>query len=441
MGGGEQSADIADAVPKSPKGSSARKGLKGAKAAGGDDGDDCPPGDSEVSDAGPGEGDDGEGDCGGDDTGPDADDDVEWEELYACPLTVRFTQEKIHPFFYRRGPIVNVVPKIRPVLHADSEDVELVPPFSPIHCLRKGDEMWALDNRRLYALQLAAMDQWPRRCRVRLLCCERLERRKLKTQWRKFQTTSEGRSVSVCARYQNFDAWSWFDRAVELEWYTLSQRFGALFSVFEVVPVLGALLFRTGLTGFESRAPLIIGFVMTFALDFLRQKVSVIEQRICELHIKAVMDGDVKQLSPCWRRLRQLVPGSGGEDDDLTMSAPQLAAMMALVLVLMLPYLLSVSREKLRSSLLSCWMGVACVLCVQLGFALRTNRSISSEFTGSGKRLSPKKVASRDREGHGQAAREPGAPRESRERTSSQGQGAPAETETRERAPSANEES
>ena len=44
--------------------------------------------------------------------------------------------------------------------------------------------MWSLDNRRLYALQLAAMDIWPRLCRVRCLSRERLPRHKFKTQYR-----------------------------------------------------------------------------------------------------------------------------------------------------------------------------------------------------------------------------------------------------------------
>ena len=44
-------------------------------------------------------------------------------------------QDKIHPFFYRRGPIVNVLPKIRAVGNEDGS-CDLVPPFAPIHCLR-----------------------------------------------------------------------------------------------------------------------------------------------------------------------------------------------------------------------------------------------------------------------------------------------------------------
>eukprot|EP00443_Scrippsiella_acuminata_P077653 CAMPEP_0115484330 /NCGR_PEP_ID=MMETSP0271-20121206/59324_1 /TAXON_ID=71861 /ORGANISM="Scrippsiella trochoidea, Strain CCMP3099" /LENGTH=397 /DNA_ID=CAMNT_0002912225 /DNA_START=69 /DNA_END=1262 /DNA_ORIENTATION=- len=302
----------------------------------------------------------------------------EWDEFFVDPLSVRFTQDKIHPFFYRRGPIVNVLPKIRPILRApgaDSSDqavVELVPPFNPIHCLRKDDVLWSLDNRRLYALQLAAMEQWPQRCRIRVLCRDRLPRHKFKSQYRKLNTTSEGRSVSVCARYQQFDTWAWLERAVELEWYNFSQW--TLLSVFEVGPVIGALLFRTGLTGFNSRLPLLVCFVLAFAVDLLRQKVPILERRLCEMHVQAVLDGEVQPWSPCWQRIRRAFQRvTGGEDDPNCgpMSAPQLTVTMALTLLLVLPYILAAAKERLRSSLLACWMGIASVLAFQLVSTIR----------------------------------------------------------------------
>jgi len=324
------------------------------------------------------------------------DDDVDWEELYAFPLTVRFTQEKVHPFFYRRGPIVNVVPKIRVMImrqgagqeHAtlgrqpDSEDVyELVPPFSPIHCLRKDDELWSLDNRRLYALQLAAMEQWPVRCRVRLLCSDRLPRRKLKTQWRKFQTTSEGRAISICARFQQFDTWSWFDRAVEIEWFNISQRLSSILNIFEMLPVAGALLFRTGITGYSSRVPFVMSFALAFGIDLVRQKVTVFEKKISEFQVKAVMDGELLHFNPCGQRFQ---PG------EAAMSAHQLAAIVIVVLALLLPYILGLDVSKLRSSLFSFWLGVASVLAVQLVMIMRNRKVAQVEYAGVNQRLSPK---------------------------------------------------
>lgn len=307
---------------------------------------------------------------------------AEWDEMYVNPLHVRFTQDKIHPFFYRRGPIVNVLPKIRPVSRTlisdcgsrEEEVVELVPPFTPIHCLKKGEELWALDNRRLYAMQLAALELWPRRCRMRVLSRDRLPRHKFKTQYRKFSTTSEGTTISVCARYQQFDTWSWYERAVELEWYIFSQRLGSLLLVFEIVPVIGALLFRTGMTGFASRLPLVAAFALTFGAELLRQRVPVLERRISELHVQAVMDGEVQPFSPCWRRCQALVLRvTGGEEEPNAgpMSPLQLSATIAVVLLLLLPYFMGVARARLRSSLLSVWLGIACVLAVQLGHGFR----------------------------------------------------------------------
>mmetsp|Transcript_141539 Transcript_141539/g.394425 ORF Transcript_141539/g.394425 Transcript_141539/m.394425 type:complete len:395 (+) Transcript_141539:155-1339(+) len=332
----------------------------------------------------------GDGPEGEEDGDPDVPDDAEeWEAVYACPLNIRFTQDKIHPFFYRRGPIVNVVPKIRLVMHshgdppAGGDVLELVPPFDPIHCLRKGSELWSLDNRRLYALQLAAMEQWPQQCRVRLLCRDKLPRHKFKTQYRKFNTTSEGQAIDVCAKYQQFDTWNWLEQAVEIELYTFSTRLGTLFSTFEVIPVVGALLFRTGMTGFGSRAPFIAAFLLASAVDLLRQKMPVFERKICELHVRAVMEGDVQHVGSCCRRFR------GRTDEASTpSSAAQLAASMAVALVLLLPYVLGIAYERLRSSLLSCWLGVACVLVTQLGSALRDGGGSLGRRHGG--QLSPK---------------------------------------------------
>eukprot|EP00931_Biecheleriopsis_adriatica_P103963 TRINITY_DN78732_c0_g1_i1.p1 TRINITY_DN78732_c0_g1~~TRINITY_DN78732_c0_g1_i1.p1 ORF type:complete len:415 (-),score=80.79 TRINITY_DN78732_c0_g1_i1:58-1302(-) len=321
--------------------------------------------------------------------------DDEWEEVLACPLSIRFTQDKIHPFFYRRGPIVNVVPKIRRVGRSCDDVLDLVPPFAPIHCLRKGDVLWSMDNRRLYALQLTAMDLWPRRCRVRCLSRERLPRHKFKTQYRKFNTTSEGRVIDVSTRYQQFDTWSWHERAIELEWYSLSKRLGTMLSIFEVAPVLGALLFRSGLTGFTSRVPLVVGFVLACAMDVIRQQVPLFERKLCETQVKAIMDGEVLQFSS-W--------GAGKDDEDEPsasgISSAQLAATMAAALILLLPYILGVARDKVRSSLFSCWLGVAFMLAVQL--ATTSWSSWDSSGVGDGgslKRLPRERRRSEETEG------------------------------------------
>lgn len=101
----------------------------------------------------------------------------EWEETWVEVLHVRFSQEQIHPFFHKRGPIQDILNEVtnRPCeVHerADREDplaptVRIELPFEPIRCVRctgVHSDLISLDNRRLYALQLAAVERWPARC-------------------------------------------------------------------------------------------------------------------------------------------------------------------------------------------------------------------------------------------------------------------------------------
>ncbi|CAK9098419.1 unnamed protein product [Durusdinium trenchii] len=282
----------------------------------------------------------------------------EWDEMLLCPLEIRFTQDNIHPFFYRRGPIVHVLPKIRSVALSDGT-WELLPPFGPIHCLRRGGRLWSMDNRRLYALQLCAMDFWPRQVRVKCLVRERLPRHKFKTQYRKFNTTSEGRTIGLSTRYQHFETWNWHEKALEMEGSTFSQRLGMVLTVFEALPVLGALLFRSGWTGLSSRAPLLLSFVVAFALDFLRQRYPKLFHTLSRMQVKAVMEGE------------GLMVALGQDEDSPGMCKSQLAALMALVLVLSLPCMFGIAHAKVRSSLFSCWLGVAFMLLIQLSFSFR----------------------------------------------------------------------
>ncbi|CAE8694142.1 unnamed protein product, partial [Polarella glacialis] len=169
--------------------------------------------------------------------------------------------------------------------------------------------------------------------------------------------------------YQNFDTWSWHERAIELEWYTLSQRLGTMLACFEAAPVIGALLFRSGLTGFASRVPLFVGFALAFATDFTRQKVPIFERKLCEIQVNAIMDGEVMQINSWWK--------SG--DQSSGTSAAQLATTMALGLILLLPYILGLAHAKIRSSLFSCWLGVGFMLAVQLtSVSWRTPRHVKT---------------------------------------------------------------
>lgn len=125
-----------------------------------------------------------------------------WEQRWVDPLKIRFSQEKIHPFFYKHGPIEKVLPEIQEELSSASECnvpedkvegpiLRLLPPFEAIRCIlpegagASALEPISLDNRRLYALQQAAVAHWPQRCAVLVHLAEKLPMKKRKTEYRK----------------------------------------------------------------------------------------------------------------------------------------------------------------------------------------------------------------------------------------------------------------
>merc|ERR1740121_1260375 len=134
--------------------------------------------------------------------------------------------------------------------------------------------------------------------------------------------------------------------------------------------------------------PLIIGIVMSFAVDFLRQKVPALERRVCALHVRAVRNGEAYRASSWLRRIFRR--GHDTTEEEPLTSAPQLAAQMALALALLLPYVLGVGNGKVRSSLISCWLGVGCMLAVQLGITLRGSSNADGSSCDEASILSPK---------------------------------------------------
>merc|ERR1719375_1724151 len=85
---------------------------------------------------------------------------------------------------------------------------------------------------------------------------------------------------------------------------------------------------------------------------------------------------------------------------------------MALLMILTLPYVLSIPHDKIRSSIFSCWLGISCVLIVQLTGIMRAGTQpevliINDKDVDDGEHRLPK--AGRERE-------EPRVPRSDRER-------------------------
>lgn len=161
------------------------------------------------------------------------------------PLSIRFSQPRIAPHFRDGHLLEEALPQFVEVpLEADFTcppgadsaegappfDVVLVPPFPPIRVISwlpklrgpdgeakrdaNGDQMlgkrawFALDNRRLFAMQSAAAKRWPRRCCVVVRCIEEMPGSTVK-ELRKFRTTTEGRTIEVGVRAGETSAWSW----------------------------------------------------------------------------------------------------------------------------------------------------------------------------------------------------------------------------------------
>mmetsp|Transcript_43263 Transcript_43263/g.78744 ORF Transcript_43263/g.78744 Transcript_43263/m.78744 type:complete len:388 (-) Transcript_43263:206-1369(-) len=166
------------------------------------------------------------------------------------PLSIRFSQPRINPHF-RDGHLLNETAEgvyevpledaLRAAQHASANrddaaagappyDTVLVPPFPAIRVIswlpkirtpdgeaakdERGEQLlgkrawFALDNRRLHALQVAAVNRWPTRCCVVVRCIEEVPASTVK-ELRKFRTTTEGRSVEVGVHVGETDTWTW----------------------------------------------------------------------------------------------------------------------------------------------------------------------------------------------------------------------------------------
>lgn len=148
---------------------------------------------------------------------------IVWEERWICPLMVRFSQGKIHPFFHGRGPISEVMLQIR-LQKEEGEGAgaavrRIEPPFPPIRLLHLKEQgvLVTLDNRRLYALQRFALQEWPTVCLAKALCVDELTPTRLRAEIRKFTTRLCGLQLEVESRSNAFDTFSWVTDAAHAE--------------------------------------------------------------------------------------------------------------------------------------------------------------------------------------------------------------------------------
>lgn len=156
------------------------------------------------------------------------DEGIVWEERWISPLAVRFSQGKIHPFFHERGPISEVMLQIR--LREDPESnsagssnsqplKRIEPPFPPVRLLHLKEQgvLVTLDNRRLYALQRFALQEWPAVCFTKALVVDELTPTRLRAENRKFTNRVCGLQLEVESRSNAFDTFSWVTEAGHME--------------------------------------------------------------------------------------------------------------------------------------------------------------------------------------------------------------------------------
>lgn len=148
------------------------------------------------------------------------DEGIVWEERWISPLAVRFSQGKIHPFFHERGPISEVVLQIRLKEDTGNAAIKRIdPPFPPIRLLHLKEQgvLITLDNRRLYALQRFALQEWPTVCLAKALCVDELTPTRLRAENRKFTNRVCGLQLEVESRSNAFDTFSWVTEAAHTE--------------------------------------------------------------------------------------------------------------------------------------------------------------------------------------------------------------------------------
>jgi len=147
------------------------------------------------------------------------DEGIVWEERWVSPLAVRFSQGKIHPFFHERGPISEVLLQIHSNADSSTNLNYIDPPFPPMRLLhlKAFGVLVTLDNRRLYALQRFALQEWPTVCLVKALCVEELTPTRLKAENRKFTNRTCGLEIEIESRSNAFDTFSWVTEAGRLE--------------------------------------------------------------------------------------------------------------------------------------------------------------------------------------------------------------------------------
>jgi len=163
------------------------------------------------------------------------------------PLTIRFSQPRINPYFRDGRLLHETIAEIcdsalaapEGATAAPAYDVLLVPPFPAIRVIswlpkirnadgeaerdeygdaKLGQRAWfALDNRRLNTLQRAAAKHWPQRCCVAVRCIEEVPGGSIIRELRKFRTTTQGTTIEVGMRSGDLKLHAWWEEVTPSE--------------------------------------------------------------------------------------------------------------------------------------------------------------------------------------------------------------------------------
>mmetsp|Transcript_33635 Transcript_33635/g.71159 ORF Transcript_33635/g.71159 Transcript_33635/m.71159 type:complete len:346 (+) Transcript_33635:39-1076(+) len=151
-----------------------------------------------------------------------------YEQRLVNPLEIRFSQPVVRPSFSDKNAVQEAVDTTHLEDGSTEFDGVLRPPFPSIRIIAwrprlriagrmymAEQQLYTLDNRRLYALQLAAMQHWPKRVGVMVGVAPRLPGQ---SHARKFRNPTAGVEVDVGHNFSSPDrTWCWRNVAMDVE--------------------------------------------------------------------------------------------------------------------------------------------------------------------------------------------------------------------------------
>eukprot|EP00397_Hematodinium_sp_SG-2012_P014607 GEMP01014853.1.p1 GENE.GEMP01014853.1~~GEMP01014853.1.p1 ORF type:complete len:320 (+),score=62.85 GEMP01014853.1:385-1344(+) len=258
-----------------------------------------------------------------------------WTVAMANPFSIHFTQTLIHA---SRDDVQSKITTHRGA-YGGLGDVALIAPFSSIRVFEYDQHLWTLDNWKLYTLQCAAMERWPRRCVVRVLFADTIPTRSMAGKdaldaTKEYLSSYEGKGVSVLR--DSLANWNWYDEATKRELESLHRLTSLLFSIFECLPILYCILRQLLRQIFVPQfSPLLLCSFFSWGID--RSVIHApIHAVVCDRHIQALVAGGGAKLKlPSFLRQCTFL----GEDFLApVVSLPYTCYLLCVILVNALPY-------------------------------------------------------------------------------------------------------